>query len=74
MSFAIPLMILNLFLAWLWLLQMPRWMSEGRNRDHDDNVEIKPILTDLILQRSTSGDKKPKELAGDLPFEDFPIL
>jgi hypothetical protein len=64
MSFTIPLMILNLFLAWLWLLQMPRWMSEGRTRDEEDRVVIQPILTDLDLRRTRTENKKPEEVAG----------
>jgi hypothetical protein len=49
---------------------MPRWMSEGRNRDDDENVEnenveIQPILTELTLHLNKNNDnKKPKELEG----------
>ncbi len=53
---------------------MPRWMSEGRNRDDDENVEnenveIQPILTELTLHLNKNNDnKKPKELEGKINY------
>ena len=47
---------------------MPRWMSDGRNKDSEENIEIQPILTELSLHQNknnSSDTKKPKELQGE---------
>jgi hypothetical protein len=70
MSFTLPLMTVNLLLAWIWLLQMPRWMGNGRNKDDEENVEIQPILNELTLHQTKSitnhEKKKPQKVEGQI--------
>ncbi len=61
MSFTLPLMTVNLLLAWIWLLQMPRWMSSGRNKDDEENIEVQPILNELTLHQTKSVTKQEKK-------------